>query len=94
MGYNGLPVLQKNNAAVEMLGMLAGFDVKPSHIIYSWTLSELEDELKLIITKKSKLSARERALVRRRYLMIAGCENAVKMHKFINTVENRKEKIK
>jgi hypothetical protein len=84
MEEKGILVLPKINEAVEMLGMLTGFGVKPSHIIYSWTQAELEDELKLIIAKKSKLSAQERALVIRRYTNIAGIENAVKIHKFIN----------
>lgn len=69
-----IPVLQKTNKAVEALGMLTGFNAKPNDPILTWTLTELEAEFKLILSKKSKLSANQRALVVRRYLQNAGSE--------------------
>lgn len=76
-----IPILQKTNKAVEALGMLTGFNAKPNDPILTWTLTELEAEFKRILSKKSKLSANQRALVLRRYWQKASIESHVKLLK-------------
>lgn len=81
MSTKTIPVLQETNKAVEALGMLTGFNAKPNDPILSWTLAELEAEFKRILSKKSKLSANQRALVLRRYWQKSSIESHVKLLK-------------